>query len=61
MTGAKGGQRAVEYLSDVLMGVFPPELIILIVEAHQWQHTPGEQAVGVLLHVLPCGRQCQGM
>ena len=59
--GGKGGQHAVGYLSDVLMRVFPPELIILIVEAHQWQHTPGEQAVCVLLHVLPCGRQGQSM
>lgn len=43
------------------MWVFLPQLIILIIEAHQRQHTSGEQAVGVLLHVLPRGRQCQGM
>ena len=49
------------YLSDVLMWILPPELVILIIKAHQGQHTSGQQTVGVLLHVLPCGRQCQSM
>ena len=49
------------YLSDVLVRVVPPQLIILIIEAHEGQHALGQQVVGVLLHVLPCGGKSQGV
>ena len=43
------------YLSDVFLRVFPPKLIIFIIEAHERQHASGEQGIDVLLHVLPGG------
>lgn len=55
------GASGWKYLPDILMRVIPPKLGVLVIEAHQRQHTSGEQTVGVLLHVLPCGRQCQSM
>ena len=44
-----------QYLSDVFLRVFPPKLIIFIIEAHERQHASGEQGIDVLLHVLPGG------
>lgn len=48
-------------LPDVLLRVFPPEFIIFFTEAHEGQHTSGEQLIGVRLHLFPRGGQLQSM
>ena len=46
-------QSETTHLPDVLLGILPPQLIIFVIEAHERQHTPGEQGTDVGLHTLP--------
>ena len=49
------------YLADVLLRVFPPQLLIFFTEAHEGQHASGEEVICMRLHLLPGGRQGQGV